>query len=286
MTTQLDALAEHRRNSYELWKAMAARWQRWREIGWRSTRQISHWLVERVDPMPGQTLLELGAGTGETGFLAASRLGDEGRLITSDFSPQMVRAAEKVARKLGVSNADFRVLDAERIDLEDASVDAVICRWSYMLFSDPLRALRETRRVLRPGGRLAFSTWGEAARNPWMTMSARIVIERGLMQSFSSDGPGVFALPDAEAIAPLVAEAGFRDVEIEETEMSWRLEDPDELWIFASELQGPVAIAIGELEDEERLTVRKAIEERAAAFAAGNGYELPALSINVAAVAG
>jgi SAM-dependent methyltransferase len=217
---------------------------------------VSEWLVERVDPGPGQTLLELGAGTGETGFLAAARLGDAGHLISSDFSPQMVRAAQQVARELGVGNAEFQVLDAERIELDDASVDGVVCRWSYMLFGDPLQALREARRVLRPRGRLALSTWGKAARNPWMTFSARVMIEHGLMAPFSSEGPGVFAMSEAEAILPLLAEAGFGEVGVEELALSWRLEDADELWIFVSELQGPVAVAIGKLEDEERVRRR------------------------------
>jgi ubiquinone/menaquinone biosynthesis C-methylase UbiE len=282
MTAQ-DSLGGRRRTSYELWQRMAEPWERRRELAWQWTRAVSEWLVDRVDPQPGQTILELAAGTGETGFLAADRLGPEGRLISSDFSPEMVRAAERVGKELGVDNAEFYVLDAERIELNEASVDGVLCRYSYMLFGDPLGALRETRRVLCPGGRLAFSTWGEAARNPWMTFSAGIMIERGLMEPFSSDGPGVFAMPDEETIVPLLRESGFDAIEVEEMELRWRFENRDELWILASELQGPVALAIGKLEDEDRRAVRAAIEERAAEFAAGGGYELPGLSINVVA---
>ena len=148
---------------------------------------------------------------------------------------------------------------------------------------EPLQALRETRRVLRREGRVAFSVWGEPQHNPWMTFSAGLMIERGYMAPFSSDGPGMFSMSTPDKIEPLVNEAGFEDVHIEEMEVSWRFDDADELWIFASELQGPVALAIGKLEEGERRAVRSAIEERAAGFLKDGGYELPGLSLNVVA---
>jgi ubiquinone/menaquinone biosynthesis C-methylase UbiE len=274
---------EDGRRSYELWEQMARPWERRRQLAWRWTSPVSEWLVDRLDPQPGQTVLELAAGTGETGFLASGRLGKEGRLISSDFSPEMVRAAERVAKELGVDNAEFRVLDAERLDLDDGSVDGILCRFSYMLLGEPARALRESRRVLRPGGRVAFSTWADAARNPWMTFSARVMIDRGLMEPLSSDGPGVFAMPDADTVVPLLRGAGFDEIEVEEMELRWRFDSSDELWILASELQGPIALAIAQLEEEQQRTVRAALEDRAAEFATGDGYELPGLSINVVA---
>jgi SAM-dependent methyltransferase len=148
---------------------------------------------------------------------------------------------------------------------------------------EPARALRESRRVLRPGGRVALSTWGEPARNPWVTFSAGVMIDRGFMEPFSSDGPGVFAMPDADTVVPLLREAGFDEIEVEEMELRWRFEDSDELWILASELQGPVALTIATLEAEQQEAVRAALEERAAEFATGDGYEIPGLSINVVA---
>jgi ubiquinone/menaquinone biosynthesis C-methylase UbiE len=280
---QQKASAEHRQRSFELWQRMAAPWERRRELSWRFTRPVSEWLVDRVDPRPGETILEVAAGTGETGFLAARRVGSKGRLISSDFAPEMVRAAERVASEFGIANVEFRVLDAERLELDEASVDGVLCRFSFMLIGDPLRALREARRVLRSGGRLAFSTWAAPARNPWMTLCAGLMVERGLMEAFSSDAPGVFAMPDADTVVPLLREAGFDEIEVEEMELSWRLHGPDELWTLASELQGPVALAIAQLAEDERQGVRAALERRAAEFAIDGGYQLPGLSLNVVA---
>jgi ubiquinone/menaquinone biosynthesis C-methylase UbiE len=283
MTTQADTLSELRRSSYERWESMAPMWERGRELTWRITRPVSEWLVRRLDPRVGQTILDLAAGTGETGFLAAEHLGPEGLLISSDFSPEMVRTSERTARELEITNVEFRVLDAERIELEDGEVDGVLCRYGYMLMADPAQALRETRRVLREGGRLALSTWGDPARNTWITASAGVMIELGFMERFSSEGPGMFTLPNAETIEPLLREAGFDEIEAEQMEVPWRFESSDELWMFASELQGPVAVAISKLEERGRSRARAAIEERVSAFATDGGYELPGLSLNVVA---
>src|ERR687896_1741169 len=108
------------------------------------------------DPQPGETILELAAGTGDTGFDAAERLGAEGRLISSDFSPAMLDEAQKRGVERGVENVEYRVIDATKVALEDDSVDGVLCRFGYMLMTDVEAALSETRRGLRPGGKLAL----------------------------------------------------------------------------------------------------------------------------------
>jgi SAM-dependent methyltransferase len=274
---------EYRRRSYELWQQMATRWERGREVLWEATRPVSEWLVDRLSPESGQTILDLAAGAGETGFLAAGRLGDQGRLICSDFSPRMVEAAERVAADFGIRNADFRVLDAERLELEDASVDGVVCRFGYMLMGDPRRALRETRRVLRGGGRLAFSVFGEPRRNPWMTVARGVMAERGHLPPPDPDEPGLFSMSDPETIGSLLTEVGFARSEVVEMGIGFRFDHADSLWAYVSELQGPIALAIAKLDDDERKAVRAAIEEGFASFREDGRYELPGLVLNVLA---
>ena len=104
---------------------------------WEGSRGVGEWMVEALDPQPGQTILELAAGTGETGFLAAARVGDDGKLISTDFAPKMVDAARAETERLGLTNVELRQLDAEDMDLPDDSVDGVLCRWGYMLMADP-----------------------------------------------------------------------------------------------------------------------------------------------------
>ena len=262
------------------WQAMAPRWEEGRKLLWRGTRPVSEWLVARLEPQPGQTILELAAGAGETGFLTAPLLGPEGRLISSDREPGMIEAASRLAGELGIANADFRVLDADRLELPDGSIDGVLSRFGYILKGEPPPALAEIRRVLRPGGRLAFSVWAERSRNPWMTVPAEVMVERGHLQPQSEAETRLSAKRNPETITHLLTEAGFADPEIEELEVAYRFADAEELWFFISELRGPVALALADLPEAERNQVRAAVESRSSS--AVGGFELGGVSLNVA----
>jgi ubiquinone/menaquinone biosynthesis C-methylase UbiE len=179
-SAQLEAA---RQRSRAVWDEMATGWYAARDDLWESSRPIAEWLIRKLDPQPGDTVLELAAGSGETGFLAARLVGETGRLISTDFAPGMVAAARERAREMGITNAEFRVLDAERMDLADDSVNGVLCRWGYMLMVDLAAAFAETRRVLRPGGRLVFSVFAAPERNPVVSLLVRILVTRGLRAS-------------------------------------------------------------------------------------------------------
>jgi SAM-dependent methyltransferase len=254
------------------WEALAARWERGRALRWRSTWPVSEWLVDRLDPQPGETLLELAAGVGETGFLAAPRLEPGGRLISSDRSPAMVAAARRVAAVLGVGNVDFRVFASDRIELPDASVDGVLSRFGYLLLGD---ALVEARRVLRPGGRLAFSAWADRGESAWMAVPRSVLVERGHVPERAPGEPWTEA-----SILELLRAAGFDGGEVEELPVAYRFADADELWLHASELLGPVAAAIARLDEAERRIVRAELEARTPRSPSG-GYELAGRSLNV-----
>jgi len=264
----------------DLWQELAPRWERGRELLWDSTRTVSEWLVDRLDPRPGQTVLDLAAGTGETGFLVAPRLGREGRLITSDLSPSMLEAAERVARFFGVTNAEFRLLDTERIDLPDASVDGVVCRFGYVLKGEPPRALAEVRRVLRPGGRFVFAVWAARELNCWMTVPAEVMVERGHLQPQTEAERRLSENRNPATIRRLLEDTGFGVADVEELPVAYRFANADELWFFVSELRGPVALALAKLGEAERATVRGEIERRVDRV--GDGFQLTGVSINVA----
>ena len=152
-----------------MWDAAARGWERSRDRMWESSHAVGEGLVEMAAPAPGESVLEIAAGPGDTGFLAAELIGESGRLVATDLSTRMLAAAERRAAELGLRNVEFRQVDAQAMDLESASFDVALCRWGLMLMPDPAVALAETRRVLRPGGRLALAVWGPREANPWNT---------------------------------------------------------------------------------------------------------------------
>jgi SAM-dependent methyltransferase len=261
-------LDEYRRSSLDSWDRFAANWERERDFLWDATGGLGDRLVERLDPGAGDTVLELAAGTGDTGFLVAERIGDAGKLISTDFAPSMVEVARAAAESRGLGQVECRVLDAERMDLDDSSVDGVLCRFGYMLMADPAAALSETRRVLRDGGRLSFAVWAAPDRNLWAAIPGLTMIELGHLPPPEPGAPGIFAMADPDRIRELVTGAGFGEPQVEEVTIQWGYSDPDVHWEKTLALAVPIAEAFGSLSAEGqaavRGTVRKRVTERLA----------------------
>jgi ubiquinone/menaquinone biosynthesis C-methylase UbiE len=274
---------DYRQASLDIWDQMAAAWDDDRRWVWQSSRPVGEWLVDALDPQEDETILELAAGVGDTGIVAAERLGSSGKLISSDFSAQMVDAARRRAEELGVSNVEFRTMDAERMGLEDGSVDGVLCRWGYMLMADPAAALGETRRVLRPGGRVAFSVWADPAANPWASVPAKALIEHTGAQPPDPAAPGIFAMASEERTRELLDEAGLRPKRIEHVEMVWSFDSPDDHWHYVMDLAGALAMVIRSMPEPEQAAIRRLTEERLEPVARRPGYGLPGLCLNVLA---
>jgi ubiquinone/menaquinone biosynthesis C-methylase UbiE len=274
---------DYRQASLDIWDQMAAGWEDDRRSVWESSRVVGEWLVDALDPQPGETVLELACGVGDTGLAAAARLGASGRLISTDFSAQMVAAARRRADELGVSNVEFRTMDAERMDLDDDSVDGVLCRWGYMLMADPAAALTETRRVLRPGGRLAFSVWGDPAANPWASVPAQAIFQHTGQTPPDPLAPGIFAMASEERTRKLLAEAGLTPRRVELVEMEWAFDSPDGHWHYVLDLAGALAMVVRSLPEPEQAEVRRVSEERLRPVARSPGYGLPGVCLSVLA---
>jgi len=263
--------AEYRQDSRDRWSRAAAGWAEQADRLQAAVMPVSAWMVEAIRPQPGQTVLELAAGPGITGFLAAELVQPAGRLISTDFAEPMLEVARQRAARLGTDNVEFRVVDAESIDLETASVDAVLCRWGYMLVADPGAAFSETRRVLRPGGRVALSAWDGPEHNAWAAAPMIALVQRGLVPAPDPDEPGMFAFAKPGRIENLLADAGFLDVEVDTVDVEMSYDDFDDFLGVTNACSRPVADALEGLDADVRAEVEAAMGDGLADFRAQDG---------------
>jgi SAM-dependent methyltransferase len=277
-------LDTYRRRNHETWGRMAAGWEHELLWMWNVTRPVGEALVAMLEPERGQTILELAAGSGETGFAAAAQLGEGGKLITCDLGFDAIQAARLRAAQLGLDNIEFRVMDSQRMDLDDDSVDGVLCRWGYLRVEDPATALAQTRRVLREGGRLSFSVWADPDRNPWAAIPGRALAKHGDTPAPRPGAPGEFAMADGKRIEVALGAAGFGSPLIQEMEIEWRFRDLDAYWSALVQLDGALGQVMAGLDERDRAQVCRTIEHKADRYRQDDGgYAFPGVALNAVA---
>ena len=261
---------DYRQQNRRRWASTATGWERNAARFRRDTMPVSMWMVEAIAPQPGHTVLDLAAGIGDTGFLAAELIEPGGTLITSDLVPEMLSAAQRRARELGLTNVRFKQIDAEAIDQPAATIDGVLSRWGYMLMPDAEAALKDTRRVLKSGGRVALAAWADPDTNPWTVLPVRELVERGHAEP-APPGPGQFAWAPDGAIAENLEAAGFVDYVIDTVDFTMRWASVAEWWSVTCDTSQRVRDAAAGLSAAEQEAVLAGLAERAAPWTGDDG---------------
>lgn len=255
-----------------MWDALAGAWDARGDWHAEVTAPLTRRMVDDLRPEPGQRVVEFACGPTADASLEVARRHPDCEIVASDISPAMLAAAQ---RRGHGSPVDYRLLDVVAPDLPDAGVDRIVARWVYMLLPDPEAALGQARRVLAPGGRLVLAVFDAPAANPFFMLPASVLIEAGRLAPPRPDEPSMFALADTERATGMLHRAGFPDVTHTPVDLSYTFADADDLWSCVAEFTGPVSLAIAQMSGVEAARTRSEIEERAAAFADGEGYALP-----------
>ncbi len=283
-----DSGEDPRERSREAWDRAAPGWSKRRAMFSAAGEPVSRRIVEMARLEPGQDVLEVAAGLGDTGLMAAEAVAPDGRVLVTDSSEVMV---EQAARRIEAEapagvRVEARRLEAEWLDVSAAQFDAVVSRWGYMLMPDPEAALREARRVLKPGGRIAIGVWGPRKANPWINLVQEQLERFGVAPPADDSLPGMFALADAAALADLLGAAGFVEPVVEKVPVSWRSAGLDERWEEMVETSVSLPAALKEISPADHFKLREAVDEALAPYVGEDGsVELPGLSLVGAAEA-
>jgi SAM-dependent methyltransferase len=268
------------------WDEAAKGWGRQADRTQSVALPVSEWMIAKTLPAPGERVLELAAGPGDTGFMAAHMIEPGGTLICSDAVSGMLDVARERAEEQGIANVEFKRLQLEWIDLPTASVDVVLCRWAVMLIFDPAAALRECRRVLKPGGRLALAVWDPPEANPWAVIIQRTLVELGHVEPAPEGGPGMFALAAPGKLIELLEDAAFFDVETWSVPIVRRYTSVLDWLGETRDLSRQFSAVWGRLSDEERQRLRDAVAAAAAEYIDETGaVVLPGSSLAASASA-
>lgn len=264
-------MTDLRAEQIEVWRAAAPGWRRQRALVWEATRNLSERMIELLELEPGDHVVDVAAGPGDTGFLAATLVGPTGSLVSSDAAPEMVDTARTRAEELGLTNVEFAVSDAADLSLESESFDAAVCRFGVMLVPDSARAVAEVARVVRPGGRAVYGVWAEPERNAWMTAPGRAAQALGYIGPPEPDAPGPFRLAAPGALRALAEAARLERVHEEEVAITWRARSLEEWWTSTLDLSRTLATLVGRLSAEELGAVRDGAQELLEEYVGSDG---------------
>jgi SAM-dependent methyltransferase len=273
-------MTDQREAMFERWERAAAGWGKRAQDVREHGMPVSVWLVEQLGLQPGERVLELAAGPGDTGFLAAELIRPGGTLISSDGAEAMLAVARERAQEYGIDNVEFKRLELEWIDLETASIDAALCRWGVMLSVDPAAVLHEVRRVLKPGGRFTLAVWDQAERNPWATIPGRAMIELGHSEPPDPNAPGMFTLAAPGKLQEMLEAAGFVDVLVDSVDQTRRYASLEAYLAETLDLSMMFAEAYNQLDAAEQQEVRETMTSMAEQHTASDGsLTLPGSSL-------
>ncbi|MFN3523151.1 MAG: class I SAM-dependent methyltransferase [Phenylobacterium sp.] len=201
------------------WNAQAG--QTWAAMQDKLDRQIEPLglaAMAALDPSPGERILDIGCGCGQTTLELAERVGETGSVLAADISAPMLEIARRRAAEAGVSErVTFLEADAQTHPFPARKLDAAFSRFGVMFFEDPRAAFHNIASALVPGGRLAFVCWRSLQENPWMTTpftAALPLIPSPPPPPADPHAPGPFAFADADRLRTILMGAGFGDIDI------------------------------------------------------------------------
>ncbi|NDP64001.1 class I SAM-dependent methyltransferase [Polaromonas sp.] len=259
----------------EQWNKDGAAWRRWNPTLDRWYGGATRQMLDLARIRPGQRILDIAAGAGEPAVSAAERVGPEGYVLATDISEGIVELALQVARKKGLEQIETRAMDGEKLDLPDASFDAVLCRLGLMYMPHPVTALREWRRALKTGGRVAVLVFSTPDRNPWGALPASIIRQRAQLCAPAPGQPGPFGLGSPGMLQDLFSQAGFADGEVHAVPVPHRATSAAEYVRVAREAFGAFNAMMAKLPPAERNSVWNEVESSMRNFESPDGFEVP-----------
>ena len=253
------------------WDAASKGWREWSEFIDRTTAPVSEKLMAMAHVQPGQRVLDVAAGYGEPSLTAARIVGSEGAIVATDISPGMLEYGRERAAAAALQNVEFIESDAVSLDFPPGTFDAAVSRWGIIFEPDGEGAAGRVRGFLKPGARMAISSWGPPERVPFMAVPGGTVMRLLELPPPPPGRPGPMSRPTPAAIGGLLEGGGFSDVEVEELEITFEYDSAEEFTRSVRELVPPITNLVTSHPAEVQANVWQAVTDAARTHASEDG---------------
>jgi SAM-dependent methyltransferase len=277
---------EFRGTQRDQWDTAATGWRTWSELIDTAARHVSERLVEMAGVQPGSRVLDVAAGYGEPSLSAARKAGPEGKVTATDISAEMLAYGRERAAEAGLENIEFVESDAISLDFPAGSFDAALSRWGIIFDPDGEGAAGRVRGFLKPGARMAISSWGPPDRVPMLGIPMMTAIKRLDLPPPPPGTPGPLSRPTPEALAGLLEGGGFSDLEVEEVTVAMEWPSAEDFTTFIKEIAPPVTALLEpfpqDVQDETWAAITDATRQQAGDGEAVRMQNLALLAVGTA----
>ncbi len=259
--------AEFREGQRTQWNSAASGWRKWNELIDAGASGVSERLVELAEVKPGSHVIDIGAGYGEPTLSAARAAGPEGRVVSTDISAEMLSFGRERAEAAGLENIDFVESDAFSLSFPEGTFDAALSRWGIIFDPDGEGAAGAVRALMKPGARMAISSWGEPERVPFLLIPMRTAMNRLDVPPPPPGTPGPLSRPTPDAIGGLLEGGGFSDVEVEQVDVTFEFDSPEDFTTYVREIAPPITAMLAphpaDVQEETWDAITEAVREEA-----------------------
>lgn len=257
MDTKLLEISQQQKDT---WNKFSPGWKKWDDTTMQFLKPMGEEIIRLLCIQETDIVLDVAAGTGEPGLTIAGML-KTGKLISTDQAEGMLAVAAQKAKAKGLDNFETKVCDVSELPFADNSFDCISCRFGFMFFPDMLLAAKEMARVLKPGGRVAFSVWGDPEKNFWVTAMGGTINKNLQLQPPPPGAPGMFRCAAPGLMTGIFKEAGMSIISEKEINSKLLCGTTDVYWDMMMEIAAPFVSALSKADDAMKAKIKKEVYE-------------------------
>ena len=282
MSYQARMTPEEQNKALDSWQTSARYWDKYRVLIEQMFAPLTSGLIEEARMGIGQTVLDIGGGSGEPSLTISSIVGPTGSVMYTDPAAGMVESAQAEAHRRGLTNIRFRQCSADDLPFPDRTFDVAVGRLSAMFFVDPVKAVREALRVILQGGYVSFVVWGPKEANPFFSVIADVIDRFVEGPPEDSGARDVFRFAVPGELAGILQQAGAKNVV--ERRLDFQIEAAvsfEQFWQLRTEMSGTLREKMARLAPAQLPTVKQAVADAARRYFVSGTMNFPAEALIV-----